>query len=421
MADFTAVNDKTTPVLVEDGESVAWGLTGAFTGSVVLEATESPTADGGFVIKQTLTTATTGTYKNEGARRWYRARCTAIGEAETITVSAITEVAGEVAHEFPDTEGVVRFQVLDGGGKIIGTFSVTGATTLSALVATGNVVLGADAAGVDFTAYGATTGKFVQWDASDNAWKQVGDLIINTNKFTVDHLTGNTLIAGTLSVTGNLAVGNSKFNVTAANGNTQIDGTLGVDGATTTGYGNGTVAGVAEASVVEYGDGAFHKSVITFNAVPIGVSDDAGVGQWAAHLLYTMPTGLTAILGATCDMTLKLVDQGDPAVTWANPTVGTFGIGVTVITGASMSGVNENIIAETAFSLPKTDTYVEGPLHGKSTAVVIDDGTTTGGAGDTKLYINIAIIPEVAAQGAVATGCTLSGTVTVLWASGGDF
>ena len=289
---------------------------------------------------------------------------------------------------------------------------IAGATALS-----GNVSLGESGDGVDLTAFGDTAGKYFKWDAATDSFILVGDLAVNTDKFTVDHATGNTVVGGTLDSTGDLTVGADKFNVDAGTGDTQIDGTLGVDGQATTAYEVGAKAGIPEFAVVEEGMGGFHKTILTLTDVPLTVSDDAGVGQWAAHLLYTFPTGLTHILGATANLDLSLEDDAD--CTWADPTVGTFGVGVTVMNDASIAGTQENIIAETAFSLPKTATTVTGPLHGKSAALVVDDGTTTGGLGDTALYLNIAAIPEVAAQ--AATTGTVSGTVTLLWASAGDF
>jgi hypothetical protein len=72
-----------------------------------------------------------------------------------------------------------------------------------------------------------------------------GDFAVNTNKFTVAAASGNTVVAGTLGVTGattlsstlaitgDVAVNTNKFNITAASGNTTIAGTLGVTGAVT--------------------------------------------------------------------------------------------------------------------------------------------------------------------------------------------
>jgi len=79
------------------------------------------------------------------------------------------------------------------------------------------------------------------------------DLVINTSKFTVDGVTGNTSVAGTLGVTGNLdaasgldvtganltldsndlLINTNKFTVDGVTGNTSIGGTLGVTNTTT--------------------------------------------------------------------------------------------------------------------------------------------------------------------------------------------
>lgn len=57
-----------------------------------------------------------------------------------------------------------------------------------------------------------------------------GDLSVNTNKFTVAALTGNTAVDGTLGVKGNFSVNTNKFTIAALTGNTAVDGTLGVKG-----------------------------------------------------------------------------------------------------------------------------------------------------------------------------------------------
>ena len=176
---------------------------------------------------------------------------------------------------------------------------IAGATALS-----GNVSLGESGDGVDLTAFGDTAGKYFKWDAATDSFILVGDLAVNTDKFTVDHATGNTVVGGTLDSTGDLTVGADKFNVDAGTGDTQIDGTLNVDGQAVTAFEVGAKAGIPEFAVVEEGMGGFHKTILTLTDVPLTVSDDAGVGQWAAHLLYTFPTGLTHILGATANLDL---------------------------------------------------------------------------------------------------------------------
>jgi hypothetical protein len=71
------------------------------------------------------------------------------------------------------------------------------------------------------------------------AVSKAGDVRVNTDKLTIAGATGNTVIAGTLGVTGataltgNVAVNTDKLTVAAASGNTAIAGTLAVTGAST--------------------------------------------------------------------------------------------------------------------------------------------------------------------------------------------
>ncbi len=72
-----------------------------------------------------------------------------------------------------------------------------------------------------------------------------GDITVNTDKFTVTASSGNTLAAGTLTVTGaatlsstlavtgDVSVNTNKFTVAASSGNTVVAGTLAITGATT--------------------------------------------------------------------------------------------------------------------------------------------------------------------------------------------
>lgn len=102
--------------------------------------------------------------------------------------------AGKFIFSVDETDKLV---LNDAGASITGTLLVSGASTLSGVL-------------------GVT-----------------GDFAVNTNKFTVAALTGNTLVAGTLNVTSDIAINTNKFTVTASSGNTTIAGTLGVTGVQT--------------------------------------------------------------------------------------------------------------------------------------------------------------------------------------------
>ncbi len=146
-------------------------------------------AGGTAVITGTATgVAVTGTFSASGAA----------------TLSSTLALTGNLAI---NTD---KFTVTAASGNtlVAGTLAVTGAATLSSTLAAGNTTI---------------TGTLA---AS-------GNLAIATNKFTVAAASGNTLIAGTAAITGDVAVNTDKFTVAASSGNALVAGTLAVTGAQT--------------------------------------------------------------------------------------------------------------------------------------------------------------------------------------------
>jgi len=94
---------------------------------------------------------------------------------------------------------------------------------------------------------------------------------------------GNTVVERSLAVNGGFTCDTTKFTVANTTGNTYIDGTLEVKGAVTTQYGVGSATGTA----VEYGDGAYHKTVITLTNESVGSRTTLGGSQWARLLVYS--------------------------------------------------------------------------------------------------------------------------------------
>lgn len=141
----------------------------------------------------------------------------------------------------------------------------------------------------------------------------LGDIAINTNKFTVARATGNTVVAGTLTVAGAIAangtitlgagddligsstsditINTNKFTVAGASGNTVIAGTLGVTGAST------FTAGITANGGVTLGAGddliGSSTSDITINTNKFTVAGASG---------NTVIAG-TASVGGTLDVT----------------------------------------------------------------------------------------------------------------------
>ena len=143
---------------------------------------------------------------------------------------------------------------------------------------------------------------------NDLIGSSTSDITFNTNKFTVAGATGNTLIAGTLSVTGattatglitanggvtlgvgddligsstsDITINTDKFTVAGATGNTVIAGTLGVTGVATTNLRFGTVVvntdesetlTAAQSGAIVTFDGAGTATIPDPSAATIGV------------------------------------------------------------------------------------------------------------------------------------------------------
>lgn len=155
-------------------------------------------------------------------------------------------------------------QISTAGVASTGTLAVTGATNLSSLTTSGNVSIGGAL---------SVTGNL----SVPGTLSSTGDFSVNTNKFNVTASSGNTSVAGTLGVTGatslsslstsgaatvgttlgvtgNFAVNTNKFTVAAASGNTVVAGTLNVTGASVLGSlssGTLTVSGLSQVAELD--------------------------------------------------------------------------------------------------------------------------------------------------------------------------
>ena len=198
------------------------------------------------------------------------------------TFTGTVDVTGNTGIDGDFDINTDKFTVAQASGNtaIAGTLAVTGASTLTGAVTASSTLDVTGATGIDGD-FDINTNKFTVASASGNtaiagtlavtdastftgavtASSNMdvtgnvgidGDFDINTDKFTVASSTGNTVIAGTLDVTGdvtvanidattldvsgavgldgNLDVGTDKFTVNATNGNTAVAGTLAVTG-----------------------------------------------------------------------------------------------------------------------------------------------------------------------------------------------
>jgi len=253
---------------------------------------------------------------------------------------------------------------------------------------------GSNTKGHSIKAFGNTTGQYFEWNAATNTFTIVGTLAyaggfsptdwtnvsvsgtlacsgsfaIATNKFTVAGTTGNTVVAGTLAVTGastltgatgvigDFAVNTNKFNVTAASGNTAVAGTLEVAGASTLTGATGVV-------------GDFAVNTNKFNV--------------------TAASGNTAIAGTLAVVGDFAINTNKFTVTASNGN--TLVAGTFAVTGASALTGN----------LTLTNDLIGGELT--DIAIHTDKFTVTGSNGNTAIGGTLA----------VAGATTFTNTVTV--------
>jgi hypothetical protein len=169
-------------------------------------------------------------------------------------------------------------------------------------------------------------------------------------------------------------------------------------------------------SVLEYGRGSFHRTVLTLTATPISVTDEAGISQWGGVLVYTFPTGLINLQGA---------------VLTGNLTLGTTGTITDTFTGVNALGSAAASATGAATLVTTAATWLQSTANATAVAKVaaIDsvsvatqltesgarhyDGTTTAGP----VYLNFKIADNAAHTS--GTG-TFTGTIQLLWANVGD-
>lgn len=180
----------------------------------------------------------------------------------------------------------------------------------------------------------------------------------------------------------------------------------------------GTVGTTSGLSVVERGNGAIHKSVITLNNVSIAINDDAASssdgGAWGSLKLYDFPEGHVAVYGAHMVFPAGSVTAGSGGIVDAATLK--MGVGTTAREyGASfaLASAEKNIVPENAAVglTGGTTTAIESSAF---TTTLISDGSST--ASDAYLNVVAASDSDASAEDTL----TVSGTVTIIWMNMGD-
>jgi hypothetical protein len=122
-----------------------------------------------------------------------------------------------------------------------------------------------------------------------------GTIAVNTNKFTIDAATGNTVVAGTLGVTSDVNVNTNKFNVTASTGAVAAAGLITANGGLTVPSGQTlTAAGTLTITGGASFSGTTDVQELREQTVDVTLSSNTGTLDWSAGNIYvigTAPTG----------------------------------------------------------------------------------------------------------------------------------
>lgn len=159
--------------------------------------------------------------------------------------------------------------------------------------------------------------------------------------------------------------------------------------------------------VREFGDDLLRKTVLTCTALPITISDDAGVAQYGGVKVYDFPEGVILTHGARVSGALtgyaSLIDTFDGAVALGTATAGT---------GATLTGTEADVMQSCALTQAVAEVAA---VDAKSAATALTEsaGRVFDGSSTAKdLFLNF-VIADNGAHGAGTA--TFTGTITLLW------
>lgn len=263
----------------------------------------------------------------------------------------------------------------------------------------------------------------------DGTLDVTGDVKVNTNKFTVDALTGNTLVAGTLNVTDDVTVGASKVTIDAQTGDTVVEGTLDVTGVLTTDThvivgGNLTVQGTTttvESTVITLDDPvlmlADNTTVVTSDGVDRGINFKWGNGvavvdgffgfdiQTERFVFKPDDSGETNSTDENFDAPWGDVQFGNAYLTGAD--IGNIGIGIT--TDNTIDTTSGDLVIDAASNQVNVTANLDvaGTLSATTLTLTNDLAVVHGGTGVSALTGNSVLI----ANGAGTAFSFITGTL----------
>lgn len=185
-------------------------------------------------------------------------------------------------------------------------------------------------------------------------------------------------------------------------------GTMTVVGNLKTSDGVGTVAG-AGVAVTEIGTGAIHKTVFTLSSASVAVVDTGGANGGQGGLkIYDFPAGVIVRGGCVADTTTL---AGAGGITDTAAVVESLGSVVAATSDATLTSTEADFVGSFAGTLSSgAGTFAK---YGEPSATSLDGHTTA-----VDLFLNVAV-PDagISADDTLA----VTGTITCIWSSTGDF
>lgn len=178
----------------------------------------------------------------------------------------------------------------------------------------------------------------------------------------------------------------------------------------------GSVPAAVVATVVatEYGDSLMHRTVLTCTAVPLTVTDDAGVAQYGGVKVYTFPEGLIVTHGAMISGNLTLGTTG----TIIDAFTGVNALGsVTATTGATLVSGEATWLQSTANATASSKVAAISSVSIATQLTESSGRVFDGTATPAPVFLNFAIADD--ASHTTGTG-SFTGTISMLWSSVGD-
>lgn len=162
-------------------------------------------------------------------------------------------------------------------------------------------------------------------------------------------------------------------------------------------------------SVVTTGSGGSFKTVFTFNAMQMTVTDALA---YASQKLFDFVEGKIRIKGGTAKLQFAVLTTR--ASTINDSASMTWGLGTAAASSATLASTMQNIIAVTTRTLDGATTA----LSTASTADVVSAATIDGSGTATDVYFNVAFATgtDIDADGTIA----VTGSITLLWEFWGD-